>query len=111
MMLTSSGFSKSSNKYYVNERLRRKKTDVSNQRKLIKYEYTTDIFDNLIKHYIVLDQTKYHNDQDLNRHRIERSLRNSVQNSSSLPSIKSYIIAKVRKLLNKVLFFNPFKVF
>lgn len=103
-MITSSGFSKS-NKYYVNER--GSKFDVNSQQtrrkgsQFVKYsrEYSTDILDNLVvRHYTNLDRFKYrdHNRSKMGQHRYtDYSFQNSLNNSSSLPSVRSFYIAEV----------------
>ena len=96
-MLTTSSFSKS-NKYYVNDKFNRKKTNSNRQKnhhQHLKYEYSTDILDNLIsiKHDNKIEskfKLKYHN-YDLEIDNRDYNLKKS----SSLPSIRSYY-AEVR---------------
>lgn len=94
MMLTASGFSnKTNNKYYVNKKSKTKKFDnIKHQRTnhVVRCEYSTDILDNLIKHYTVLDRfIVRHNDQDRFTDCSQASFKN-MSSSSSLPSVKSF---------------------
>ena len=104
IMITSSGFSKS-NKYYVNGK--RSKSDVNSQQtrrngsQFVKYsrEYSTDILDNLVvRHYTNIDRFKFRDHSRLknDQHRYtDYSFRNSLNTSSSLPSVRSFYIAEV----------------
>lgn len=109
-MIASGGFSKP-NKFY--ERTRRSnRYDAGGQRpakksRLVKYEYTTDILDNLIavRHYTLLDRLNSRHEQHCD-HRFTEQHSSSLDHSSSLPSIRSYYaIPDVRKLnsLNLIL--------
>lgn len=100
-MLTTSGFHSKPNKYYVSEKCKRKNFK-KNKNHLVRYEYSTDILDNLISiRHQNIDQIKFRNYDHYDLENDYRLNDYPLKNSSSLPSIRSYYaIPEVRTSLN-----------